>query len=37
VIQFCDGGYTTNEGSGLEEALASLRSKYEECGRRSSA
>jgi hypothetical protein len=29
-------GYTTNEGSELEEALASLRSKYEECGRRSS-
>jgi hypothetical protein len=36
VIQFCDGGYTTNEGAELEEALASLRSKYEECGRRSS-
>jgi hypothetical protein len=36
VIKFCDGGYTTNEGSELEAALASLRSKYEECGRRSS-
>jgi hypothetical protein len=36
VIQFCDGGYTTNEAAELEEALASLRSKYEECGWRSS-